>query len=228
MKDELARWVRGLGARTIEVTTVVEDLPLKVPQARKQKTRLSACDLPPETIRLEIDGRPFHVVLRDEKVYMSYRTPSGTTSVKGVKSRGAKEVALELASHVRLSGSEWPDRSVALACNWPNNGSPRLTIAVLGDPADPEASPDFKPHNVVQTEIAMASLPGDAIEVTVANRVCYVLLEQNMVFMRVESWNGSSAYLREITTMARKKRLIAIAEEQVVSSGRARLFPHFG
>jgi len=228
MKDELARWVRGLGARTIDVPRTIEELPLKIPEASKHKTRLSASDLPPETIRLEVNGRPFHVVLRDEKVYMSYRTASRTTSVKGVKSRGAKEAALELASLVRLSGGEWPDRSVALACKWPYDGAPRLTFAALDDPPDPGASTDFKARNVAQAEIAMASLPSDAIEVIASNRVCYVLLERKMVFMRVESWNGSTAYLREITTMARKKRLIALAEEQVANRGRDRLFPNFG
>jgi hypothetical protein len=43
----------------------------------------------------------------------------------------------------------------------------------------------------------------------------------------MESWNASTAYLREITDATRKRRLVAIAEKQVASGGRVRRFPSF-
>jgi hypothetical protein len=94
---ELEQWVRGLGARTTEVTRDLEEKPFRAPQARRQKSHLTVQDLPRETIRLELDGRPFYVVLRDEKVYMSYLAPSAGTCIKKVRPGGAKEAALQLA-----------------------------------------------------------------------------------------------------------------------------------
>src|SRR5687768_15393325 len=128
---ELEQWVRGLGARTIEVTRDVEEKPFRAPQARRQKSRLTIQDLPPEIIRLEINGCPFYVVLRDEKVYMSYLASSGATCIKRVRPGGPKEAALQLARLLYLSGGEWPDRSVSLACNWPNVAAPPVALIVL-------------------------------------------------------------------------------------------------
>ena len=231
MEDELEWWVRGLGARSIEVTQDVEEKRWPTSHARRQKTKLVAEALPPETIRLEIDGRPFFVVLRDEKVYMSYLTTSGTTCIKGVKSRGAKEAALELARLIHFGACDWPDRNVAQACNWPNVVAPPVTLVTLNKAPrsllDSSATKNPKsrsrgslePDEVARTEVAVAMLPGDAVKVKAANRIHYVLLAQNLVFMRVESWNASTAYLREITDLARKKKVIDIAKQQVGHGG---------
>jgi hypothetical protein len=237
---KLEQWVRGLGARTVDAPPAVEEKPVQSPPRRRQKTHLTLQDLPRETIHLEMNGRPFFVVLRDEKVYMSYRTSSGTTCVKGVKPRGAKEAALALARLLHLSKGEWPDRNVALACNWPNVVAPPLALVALNKTAprwtatsvtkstreSPHGSLEF--DGVARTRFPMAMLPSDAVQVKVANRLCYVLLNAKLVFMRVESWNASAAYLREITDLSRKNRLVALAQEQVANGGNGRLLPNFG
>jgi len=94
--------------------------PARAPRPPRQKTHLTVDDLPFETLPLEINGRPYYVVLRDRKVYMAQMTPSIPVRIRRVKARGAKETALELAQLIHQSGREWPDRHVALACNWPN------------------------------------------------------------------------------------------------------------
>lgn len=212
MKDELARWVRGLGARTIEVTRVVEEEPLRAPEAQKRKTHLTAGDLPPEAIRLEINGRPFYVLLRDEEVYMAYVTRLGHVCVRGVRSRDTREAALELAWLVHSSGGKWADRNAALACNWPNVVAPPLALVELRTAAE-------------RTEGTTATLPGGAVQVNTAHSIFYVLPERNLVFIRVESWDASTFYLREVMVLTRKKRLIAIAEKQ---GGSVRLFRSLG
>jgi len=237
---ELEQWVRGLGALTIEGTPDVAEKPSWGRQARRQKTRLTVQDLPPETIRLEMDGCPFFVLLRDKKVYMSYLAPSGTACIKGVRPSGAKEAALQLAGLVSFSGCAWPDRSVALACNWPNVAAPPMALIALNKTAPrltassatkcPQGRSDdsFKRHSVARTEGAKAMLPSDAVAVTSAGRTCYVLLKENLAFMQVESWDASTAHLREVTDLARKKRLMETAKEQTANAGRAHPFQSFG
>lgn len=235
MNEELEPWVRGLGARTSDVAQCAGEEALRPPQAGKQKKHLTAASLPPETIRLEINGRPFFVVLRDERVYMAYVTGRKHVAIKGVKARGAVATALELARLLHLEGSAWPDRNVALACNWPNVVAPPLALVALKKKTVPRLTAPsatrstHKPPQVSlqlggapRAEVAKHMLPGDAVEVKAADRTFYVLLEQNMAFMHVETWKASTAYLSEVTDLARKRRLIASAKEQVGSGSHGR------
>jgi len=232
--------VRGLGALTSEGTHDAPEKPSWGRQARRQKTRLTVQDLPPETIRLEIDGCPFFVLLRDKKVYMSYLAPSGSACIKGVKSSGAKEAALQLARLVSSNGSKWLDRRVALACNWPNllappvalialnKTAPRLTALSATKRHQGRSDDSFKRHSVARTQGATAMLPSDAVAVTSAGRTCYVLLKENLVFMKVEAWDASTAYLREVTDVARKEQLMAAAKEKTANPDLAHPFQRLG